>query len=178
MKALRTVWSGPSRPYMPEDMFSHVVFYSPKQYIATNLIEYPQFVLEKKLEMCPQYTGAPAMGYMTIKPQNSAWYKCLNLSLTGSGMYICTYICTYTQLYRRAYIHMHVPTYGKPKKLYAPGVVRCGVIKSKMYPVTIFSICIWTESPVKIVQMQIRHHRMCQLSDKQLGYLNTLPYLR
>ena len=53
--------------------------------------------------MCPQYTDAPAVGYVTIKLQNSTWYKCLNLSQTGSHTYVhkhmrkegCTFICTY-----------------------------------------------------------------------------------
>ena len=36
--------------------------------------------MQKELEMCPQYTDAPAFGYQTIKLQNSTWYKCLNLS--------------------------------------------------------------------------------------------------
>ena len=43
-----------------------------------------------KLEMCPQYTDAPAVGYLIIKPQTSTWCKCLNLSLTGSSMYVRT----------------------------------------------------------------------------------------
>ena len=42
--------------------------------------------------MCPQYTDAPAVGYLTIKLQNSTWYKCLNLSLTGSCMYVHTFV--------------------------------------------------------------------------------------
>ena len=63
------------------------------------------------LEMCPQYMDAPAVGYLTIKLQNSTWYKCLNLSLTGSRMYVCMYVPTYTHLYRRTYILTHVPTY-------------------------------------------------------------------
>ena len=57
--------------------------------------------------MCPQYTDAPAVGYLTIKLQNSTWYKCLNRSLTGSR----TYVCTYTHSYRRTYIRTYVPTY-------------------------------------------------------------------
>ena len=50
---------------------------------------------KKKIEMCPQYTDAPAVGYLTIKLQNSTWYKCLKLSLTGSYSYRRTYICTH-----------------------------------------------------------------------------------
>ena len=55
------------------------------------------FFVEKKkqqqLEMCPQYRDAPAVWYLTIKLQNSTWYKYLNLSLTGSLTYVCKYIC-------------------------------------------------------------------------------------
>ena len=61
-----------------------------------------------KLEICPQYMDAPALGYLTIKLQNSTWYKCLNLSLTGS------------RTYRRSYICMHIPMYGKPKNYMPP----------------------------------------------------------
>ena len=68
-----------------------------------------------KLEMCPQYTDAPAVGYLTIKLQNSTWYKCLNLSLTGSRT-----LRTYTHSYRRTYIHTHVCTYEKPKTYMPP----------------------------------------------------------
>ena len=57
--------------------------------------------------MCPQYTDAPAVGYLTTKLQNSTWYKCLNLSLTGSR----TYIQTFIQKDVHSYAHMHVPTY-------------------------------------------------------------------
>ena len=57
--------------------------------------------------MCTQYTDAPTVGYLTIKLQNSTWYKCLNLSLTGSH----TYISTYVRLYRRTYIRTHICTY-------------------------------------------------------------------
>ena len=53
--------------------------------------------------MCLQYTDAPAVGYLTIKMQNSTWYKCLNLSQTGSRTYICTYIRIYTDSYRWAW---------------------------------------------------------------------------
>ena len=73
-----------------------------------------------KLKMCPQYTDAPAVRYLTIKLQNSTWYKCLNLSLTGS------YVRTYTHLYRRTYIRMHIQ---KTEKLYAPCIIQCGGIK-------------------------------------------------
>ena len=34
---------------------------------------------------------ATAVGYLTLKLQNSTWYKCLNPSLTGSRTYLCTY---------------------------------------------------------------------------------------
>ena len=40
--------------------------------------------------MCPQYTDAPTVWYLTINLQNSTWYKCLNLSLTGSHTYVTT----------------------------------------------------------------------------------------
>ena len=62
-----------------------------------------------KLEMCPQYTDAPAVGYLTIKLQISTWYKCLNLSLTGSRMYVHTFAQKDVHLYLRT----HVCTYGK-----------------------------------------------------------------
>ena len=39
------------------------------------------YFLRKKIEMCPQYTDASTVGYLTLKLQNSTWYKCLNLSL-------------------------------------------------------------------------------------------------
>ena len=58
--------------------------------------------------MSPQYTDAPAVGYPTIKLQNSTWYKCLNLSLTGSRMYM--YVCTY----------------GKPKNYMPPATSHAG----------------------------------------------------
>ena len=67
-----------------------------------------------KIEMCPQYTDTPAVGYLTIKLQNSTWYKCLNLSLTGS----CTYIYSYRRMYIRT--HVHVRTYRKPKSYMPP----------------------------------------------------------
>ena len=79
-----------------------------------------------KLEMCPQYTDAPAVGYLTIKLQNSTWYKCLNLSLTGSRTYVCTHIRTEGHTFVRMYTCTHVP---KTEKLYAPGIIRCGGIK-------------------------------------------------
>ena len=66
-----------------------------------------------KLEMCSKYTDAPAVGYLTLKLQNSTWYKCLNLSLTGSR----TYIHTFVQKDVHSYARTHVRTYGK---LYAP----------------------------------------------------------
>ena len=66
----------------------------------------------QKQEMCPQYTNAPAVGYLTIKLQNSTWCKCLNLNLTGSR--------TYTHWYRRTYFRTHVQ---KTEKLYAPGII-------------------------------------------------------
>ena len=46
------------------------------------LNKYPEHMFskcKKELEMCPQYKDAPAVGYLTIKLQNSTWYKCLNL---------------------------------------------------------------------------------------------------
>ena len=58
--------------------------------------------------MCPQYRDAPGVGYLTIKLQNSTWYKCLNPSLTGSHTYVRMYVRTYTHLYRRMYIRRHV----------------------------------------------------------------------
>ena len=61
---------------------------------------------KEKLEMCPQYTDSPAVGYLTAKLQNSTWYKCLNLSLTGSRTYICTYIYTFVQ----KDVHLYAPT--------------------------------------------------------------------
>ena len=73
-----------------------------------------------KLEMCPQYTDAPAVGYLTIKLQNSTWYKCLNLSLTGSRMYGCTYKHTFVQKDVHLYAHTHIRTYGKPKNYMPP----------------------------------------------------------
>ena len=93
--------------------------------------------LSMKLEMCPQYMDAPAVGSLTIKLQNSTWYKCLNLSLTGSRMYICMYVHTYVHTHIRdiradkrtficTYPCMHVQ---KTEKLYAPGIMRCGEIK-------------------------------------------------
>ena len=65
-----------------------------------------------KLEMCPQYTDAPAVGYLTIKLQNSTWYKCLNRSLTGSRTYVHTHIHTEGRTFVR--------TYGKPKNYMPP----------------------------------------------------------
>ena len=47
---------------------------------------------KKELEMCPQYMDAPAVGYLTIKLQNSTGYKCLNLSLTGLRTYVYTFV--------------------------------------------------------------------------------------
>ena len=77
--------------------------------------------------MCPQYTDALAVGYVTIKLQNSTMYKCLNLNLTGSHtyirMYIHTYICTDRRTSIRTYPRMHLR---KIEKLYAPGIVQCG----------------------------------------------------
>ena len=54
--------------------------------------------------MCSQYTHAPAVGYLTIKLQNSTWYKCLNLSLTGSPTYVCMYICTHIRTEGRTFV--------------------------------------------------------------------------
>ena len=60
------------------------------------------FLFYHELEMCPQYRDAPAVGYLTIKLQNSIWYKYLNLSLTGSPTYVPTYVRTHirTQEFR------------------------------------------------------------------------------
>ena len=68
--------------------------------------------------MCPKNTDAPAVGYLTIKLQNSIWYKCLNLSLTGSRTYVRTHICTEGRTFVR-----------KNEKLYAPSIIRCRGIK-------------------------------------------------
>ena len=56
-----------------------------------------------KQEMCPQYTDT-AVGYLTIKLQNSTWYKCLNLSLTGSRTYIHTFVQMDVHSYPRTHI--------------------------------------------------------------------------
>ena len=69
---------------------------------------------KKKLEMCPQYTDAPNVGYLTIKLQNSTWYKCLNLSLTGS----CTYICTHIHIDRCTFVRTDPRT--ENRKNYMP----------------------------------------------------------
>ena len=64
------------------------------------------------LEMCPQNTDAPAVGYLIITLQNSTCYKCLNLSLTGSRTYVCMY--------------------GKPTNEMPPATdICCGGIKKK-----------------------------------------------
>ena len=81
-----------------------------------------------RLEMCPQCMDAPAVGYLTIKLQNSTWYKCLNLSLTGSRMYVRTYTHSYRRTYIRTRTHVR-----KTEKLYAPGkagIIRCRDIKN------------------------------------------------
>ena len=57
-------------------------------------------------ETCPQYTDAPAVGYLTIKLQNSTWYRCLNLSLTGSLTYVCTYTFVQTDVHSYACNHV------------------------------------------------------------------------
>ena len=72
--------------------------------------DFKQSRTRRKLEMCPQYTDASALGtsIKLCKPcqsSGSTWYKCLNPSLTGS----CMYVRTYTHWYRRTYIRMHVP---------------------------------------------------------------------
>ena len=54
--------------------------------------------------MCPQYMDAPAVGYLTKKLKNSTWYKCLNLSLTGSHMYVHTFV----QMAVHSYAHIHI----------------------------------------------------------------------
>ena len=58
--------------------------------------------------------GCPSVGYLTIKLQNSTWYKCL--SLTGSGTYVHTFVQTDVHSYART----HVCTYGKPIKYMHP----------------------------------------------------------
>ena len=67
--------------------------------------------------MCPQYTDDPTVGYLTIKLQNSTWYKCLNPSLTGSRMYVCTGTCVHTFIQKdvHSYARTHIYMYGKPK---------------------------------------------------------------
>ena len=79
--------------------------------------------------MCPQYTVPPQWGYLTLKLQNSTWYKCLNLSLTGSRTYVCTYIRMYTCMYIHTFVQKdartHVRTYGKPKNYMPLGIIRC-----------------------------------------------------
>ena len=72
------------------------------------------------------------MGYLTIKLQNSTWYKCLNLSLTGSCMYLCTHIHTEGHTFIGMYTHTHVR---KTEKLYAPGIIRYGGIKMENFPI-------------------------------------------
>ena len=80
--------------------------------------------------MCPQYRDAPAVGYLTIKLQNSTWYKCLNLCLTGSRTYVHTYVHTFVQMDVNSYARTHIQ---KTEKLYAPGIIRCGGIKMTIY---------------------------------------------
>ena len=65
---------------------------------------------KNKLEMCPQYTDAPAVGYPTIKLQNSIWYKCLNSSLTESRTYICKYIRTHIRTEGRTFVRRYAHT--------------------------------------------------------------------
>ena len=60
--------------------------------------------------MCPQYTNAPAVGYLTIKLQNSTWYKCLNLSLRESRTYARTYVCTHIRTDRHTFVRTHPRT--------------------------------------------------------------------
>ena len=83
--------------------------------LTHRVITCDSFKVLAKLEICPQYTDAPTVGYLTKKLQNSTWYKCLNWGLIGSR----TYICMYTHSYR-TYIRT------KTEKLYAPGIIRCG----------------------------------------------------
>ena len=71
------------------------------------------------------------MGYLTIKLQNSTWYKCLNLSLTGSCTYVCTYVCTYIHTFVQKDVHSHTRTHvRKTQKLYALSIIQCGGIKT------------------------------------------------
>ena len=67
------------------------------------------YQLLSKLEMCPQYTDAPVVGYLTIKLQNSTWYKCLNLSLTGLRTYERTYVL-YVHTFVQKDIHSYAHT--------------------------------------------------------------------
>ena len=69
-----------------------------------------------KLEMCQHYKDATAVGDLTIKLQNSTWYKCLNRSLNRIS-YVCTYVHTFVQ----KDVHSHVR---KTEKLYAPSIIR------------------------------------------------------
>ena len=57
--------------------------------------------MQNELEMCPKYTDAPAVGYLTIKLQNSIWYKCLNLSnkITYVRTHIHTDGCIFVHMY-------------------------------------------------------------------------------
>ena len=72
-----------------------------------------------------------AVGYLTTKLQNSTWYKCLNLSLTGSCTYVRTYIRRYPHLYRWTYICTQIPTYEKPKNYMPPASSNAGALKTK-----------------------------------------------
>ena len=64
--------------------------------------------------------GSPAVGYLTIKLQNSTWYKCLNLSQTGSRTYVSTYAHTYVNIFVQTNGHSYARTHvRKTEKLYA-----------------------------------------------------------
>ena len=57
--------------------------------------------------MCPQYTDAPVVEDLTIKLQKSTWYECLNPSLAGSRMYICTYVRTHIRTEGRTFVRTY-----------------------------------------------------------------------
>ena len=87
---------------------NEMIFYHISELMLETLI-----LRYNKLEMCPQYMDAHAVGYLTIKLQNSTGNKCLYLSLTD-------HLHTYTHSYRRMYIRTHIPTYGKLKNYMPP----------------------------------------------------------
>ena len=80
------------------------------------------------------------MGYLTIKLQNSTWYKCLNLSLTGSQMYICTCVHTFVQKEVHKYARTHIPMYARmenPKTICPRHHLMRGHKNIKVYPLTL-----------------------------------------